>query len=162
MSDAEKQALKPEVRAIADEVKKVMTIEGDKAVLPEDFYKSHLPDGVTIKQAETLSKHNVTMLAGVTLGLGEAAIPVLAKDKSLDRIKLVFPTVSRDRMEASIDRSRIITHRNPSTGEQIGDPETYYGIPTARHMCYGGKARGQMAIIKEMLQADAKKAFGKK
>ena len=157
----EKKALKPEVVELAKIMKEIIVINGDKAELPEDFYKKNLPEGVTAEQATKLSKHNVNVMAAAALAIGEKAIPVMAKNPDLKQVTLSFPTVSRDRMEASISRERTVTIRNPSTGVVVGE-EARYGTPTVRHAAYGSStSRGQLAIVKQMLQEQATKAFGK-
>ena len=154
MSDKE-ITISPEVKAMADAIKKEIKIEGGTAVVPSDLYVKTLPEGLSEEQVKAVQKHNSNFYPAATLAVGDLSIPVFKKDKALESVSGEFKMIGRDHFDVTINRSR--ESRNPSNGEV----STTYGAVSATLATHGAKvSRGQMNEVKQHLQKAALAAFG--
>jgi hypothetical protein len=156
MSDKDTK-ISAEVKAIADAIKKEIKIEGGTVIVPSDVYVKTLPEGLSEDQVKAVQKHNSNFFPAATLAVGDLAIPLFKKDKTLEQVSGEFKMVGRDHFDVTINRSR--ESRNPSNN-QIS---TTYGAISATMVTHGAKAsRGQMNEVKQHLQEAALKAYGEK
>ncbi len=155
MADAKEKVLSQETLDLAKKLKKELTIENGKVVVPKDLYVQNLPEDVSEADIRKVQKHNSTFMPAITKAIGELAVKEFKADKKLDAVEADIPLVGRDKFSVDIKRSKEV--RNISTGET----RTVFGTMSAGVTTYAAnKARGEMHLVAEELKASALAAYG--
>ena len=160
-SEKDKTVIKPEVLEMSELISASLTMDKKtgKCSVPDNLYVSLLPEGITEDVVRTLQKHNGTVVAAAAHAVGEAAIPVMKKDKELDNVTLEMKTVDKDAIGVSFDRSRQVPSRDENN--KPNGTRTKFGSTSVEVISYNAKNRGQLKAVKELLAEQAHKAFGK-
>lgn len=109
------------VKALEAEVVKAISFDDDNAaVLPETFDKDNLELAsgsaeLTIEQVKLVQETAGIFASAMTLGLGNASLPVMEKNADIQRTTASM-SYGHDVIRASVDRQQTV--RNPTTGEE--------------------------------------------
>ena len=76
-------------RDLADNIKSNLEVEGTviREKEPHETYYSNLPDGITRKQVEELTKYNSKFLTSAHVAVGELAAEVFLKDPKVETVE---------------------------------------------------------------------------
>lgn len=139
-------------RELAESVKNGLDRNG--AVISEKeshgTYYENLPEGLTKKQVEDLSKYNVHYIAAAHLAVGEMAADAFVEDKNLDRVTASMGYFGKnDSIDMTVDRSK--TYQNRLTD---GDDKevTKHLVVKTQITTASGKGYGVKAIRDSMSQ----------
>ena len=151
---SEELKVSAEILELAKSLKKEYKIgEGGIVEVGKDFYESHLPEGLTLKDVERVQKHNSNLVAASGLALGEVGIPHFKKDKKADQISIEF-AAGKDKIGAVFQRQRTMT--NP----QGGEPITKYGVLTSTYKARAASNVGALKRVRQHLNDQAAKVYG--
>lgn len=148
-------SIKYQVRELADTIAKEIKIDKATGVatVGEDLYTRTLPEGIDADVITKIQEHNTAFAAAGLLALGEAAIPVMKKNKELAGAELSVPTVGKDSFSFTFDRSRQVPDGNGGTKESFGTSGVKFNM-------YGAGSRGEGKKVKAELSEQALASFG--
>lgn len=149
-------------QSITDLVAKISSdfaIAKDGAVTVKDgVFIRNLPEGVTEEQAVQLQQYNQNFIAAAAHTVGEAAIPVMKKNKELMDINVNIPTIGKDSIDIGFNRERMVHVPNAKEGAPSSQPK--YGSLTISVNQYGTEIKkGDLKKIKIALAEKAQAAF---
>ena len=151
-------AIKQEILNLAEAIKADMKVDANGvATVGPDLYERLLPEGLTVDIIQQVKDHDTKMVAAVPLALGEMSIPVMKKNKGLEKTTLVVPTVGKDTIGATFRRELV----SPNPAEP-GTTVTTHGSVRVEMTQYANGSRGELAKVKTALRDMAWEAFGKK
>jgi polygalacturonase len=130
-----------QVRAIADKFKDEVVFEDGVAAIPADFYEKNLAEDVTADQVKAVREQDKLMLAGVTLGMGEASIDKMKENAELKQTSVTMKAIGSE-IGVTIDRHK--EYKNVQTGDAIHK----YGVATTKFKVPAG--RGADAHLKQV------------
>jgi hypothetical protein len=158
---ADKSPIKQEITELSEQIAAVMTMDKKTGVctVPDGIYVKLLPAGITEEIVKDVQTYNSNFATAAALTVGEAAIPVMKKDKELLNASLEIKTVGKDTIGVSFDRSRQVPSRDENN--QPNGTKTKFGSTSVEIVSYGAKTRGQLKLVKEMLAEKAFASFGK-
>lgn len=158
--------VKPEVRALADKLKKSLELDKKTGTYDKDkhhnVFVENLPDGApTVEQIKKLQHYTTVFAGAASLAVGETSIAVMKKHSTLERTVAEFPMVGKDQMKVVFDRSAEVTNRvaDGKGGTVIDGRKTAYGRLNVSIDSYAAGSRGELKKIKSMLAVEAAKAF---
>jgi hypothetical protein len=139
---------------------KVMTLDKKtgKIEIEEGTYVKFLPEGITEEQVKSVQAYNSLMATAAGLAVGNMAIPTMTKDAELNKVTLTLPTVGKDYIGISFDRSRQVPARDDNN--QPCGTRTKFGNLSVEHAMYSTKSRGQLLAVKTLLGEQAMASFG--
>lgn len=111
---AVKSTIKQDILDLSASLTKVMTIDsktGSVTVEPETYVKL-LPEGLSKEQVIQVQDYNSRLAAAAAHAVGMLAIPVMKKNKDLDRASMSMGTVGKDTLSVNFDRSRQVPSRD--------------------------------------------------
>lgn len=154
-----KAKVSPEVMTIVDALRAPATAALDKTTgsgtLSEaDYEASLVAVGLTKDIDVKLSLHKTNYALATGYLAGELAIPVMTENKELSRVTLVAPTVGKDAVTATFDRSRVVPDKNAEGGKRNA-----YGALSIDLSFHGGKNGANLAAIKKVFSTAATSAF---
>lgn len=125
MTETVKTELKPEVLAIADELRKSAKLEEGKVTFDKEVFEKTLPEGLTNKLVRQAEHHKQNFGLAQSLVTGELAIPAMAKNKELKEV-VASTALPVGKAVSVITREQVI--RNVATGQET----TKYGYASTR------------------------------
>lgn len=151
-----KANISPEIIAIADAIRPLATLDvaGNGTLTAEAYEASLVAVGLDKETALKLSKHNVNYSLATGFVLGELSIPVMTANKELNRTSLVAPTIGKDQVTATFDRSRVVPDKNAEGGKRLA-----YGSLSIDLSFHGGKNGANLTAIKKLYSGAATSAF---
>jgi hypothetical protein len=130
------------------------------ATVGTDLYERLLPEGLSIEVVKNLKAHDTKVLTATALALGEAAVPVMKKNRDLQQATLVMPTAGKDSFGATFIREKQVTvpgkEGQPATTSQV------FGQVRVEATNYATGSRGELAKVKNVLRDLAWDTFNKK
>lgn len=149
--------LKQSTKDLASHIQDALSIDAKTGVvtLADGTYVKHLPEGVSESSVRKLQDYNSEFIAAAALAVGEAGVPVLKKNKDLEKLDLEATTVGKDSIGVVFARSR--EDRVPGTDKTV----TQYGAVRATMTNYSTKPVGQFKAVKDHLNDLAEKALAK-
>lgn len=146
---------KPELSLPVQELKKEIlgAIEGENASykLPKDFYKKHLPEGVTDDILKKISTYNAQVAAAASVALAEKATPEMKKNEELTKGELVIPTLGHEHMS--------IIYTGVGRGAPGSDEPSYGGLSIKMQSAFNNKNSGELKIAQSICRGIASDAF---
>lgn len=150
--------IKQPVKDLAEALKKDLTVNKDGTTeVAADTYIKNMPEGVTEEMAKAVQSYNTNFIAAATLAVGETSIPVMKKNKDLERVSAVFPTIGKDNVSVVFDRVRENSFTNPQTKER--ELVIKNGATTVGYEVYGAKSKGSLAAVRAHLNEQAAAAL---
>jgi hypothetical protein len=159
---AQNIAVKQEVLDMSEKLRQHAKIDpktGEITGLTAATYVSLLPADVTEEQAKSLQVHHATMVAAAAHAVGHLAIPVMKKQKDIDKVSMVIPMIGKDFLAVDFDRSRQVPARDADNNPS--GTKTKFGSVSVNYEVYGTGTRGQLKAVKQELSELATAAFGK-
>ena len=148
-------AIKPEVQAVSDFVKHVLTIDDTgTTVTPADAYEKTLPEGMTMEPLLQHMNHRDNFIAGVAHAAGELGIDFMAKNPEVKSTSFEAQWGS-DVFSGVIHGQR--TFPNPQNPE--GDKIVKYGSTRVGYTANGAQNKGQLKQVFNSLSALAEEAL---
>lgn len=132
--------LKPEITELSDKLQAALKItkEGllDDSVKEAvaSLYTSNLPGDLTIDTVQAVRNYDTSFVAAGANAVGQAAIPVMTKNKDLQDVTVRFPMTGKDALEVNFNRD---------------------GSVQPKLRMYGTKSVGQLGVIKSELKEKA-------
>lgn len=128
---------------------------GVAGALDKELVESMLPEGITLASIKSHQIAALDIADAASLALVRKALPVLEKNKDLDRVSLAKTRIGHDSFAAEALRQR--KSRNPKTGEEI----IKHGVLVASYNSGIGAKRGNFAKIAEAFNTEATSVFSK-
>lgn len=152
--------IKQPILDLAVELKKVIEVtKAGVGTIGEEAYIKNLPEDITVEQIKTINKYNTEFTAAAGLAFGEVAVGVLKKNKDLDRANLTIPTVDRDTINMTFDRSK--TYNDRSDGAAAGATVEKFGVLRVGFDQYAARGSvGELGKVRKSLAEQARKSFG--
>jgi uncharacterized protein YlxP (DUF503 family) len=110
-------------------------VKGDVAgsdTLPEDFYGSQLPEGLTPEIANQVHVADRDFVAGVAKGYGKVALQTLKEQPDLSETTLQTTAGQGNPLTIRVERSRTYKVSAALTGGKDAEPVTNYGVTTVK------------------------------
>lgn len=157
------KSIPQEIRNLAAAIKADLKIDPNTGVatVPKNMYDRLLPENVTREMVEQVASANADIAAAAVLAVGEASIPLMKKHGELTNVTLELPATSRDVFQVVFDRkSKVADVGRSEDGKMVhnGFVERF-GQVRVGFKTFGTRNKGQMAQIKDHLNAEATKAL---
>lgn len=140
-------SIKDNVRFIADNVKVEATVDGTTGdiAIPAEFWKSTLPEGLTVEDVERVHAHRDNFIAGVNLAVGELGVEATKKNKELQAVS-VATEFHKDPLVVKVAKER--KSPNPRVkGEFI----TTHGASSTNYTAVGGQNKAQLKKARQAI-----------
>lgn len=147
-----KEISNDEVKAVREQIE--IDPKTGLSKLSESVYADFLKEntGIEIDTVSQISAADTRFIAVLGKATGEAGVPVLHKNKDLDRITVVAPRDGKNKFE--IDLKRETRNINPATKEEV----VKHGVLSAKFDFYGTHNNGDFKKVRtEVSEAAAKK-----
>lgn len=132
---------------------KHLTVNKDGSVAIEgDVVHDNLPEDMTLASIKAHQKYRGQVVAALTAGLGEKALPILAKNPGLDKVTM-STKFGNDKIELSVERSR-------EFGDGKGGKVVKPGYVNLGYTVSGATNAGEFKNVRARLGDEAKKLFG--
>ena len=146
-------ALNEANQALADVIAKSMNVAKDGQVSIEgDIVEANLPPDLTIADIKKVSKYRGQIIAATVDAIRQTALPVMAKNKDLDRVPVSFK-FGDDSIDITLERKREF---NDGKGGKI----TKYGYVNLGYTAKGTSNAGEFKKARQRLGDEAAKLFG--
>ncbi len=144
--------VKPQITQIAGIIQDNATVEAasGKITINQDTYAKTLEVvGLNVEDAAKYANHNVDVMAGMALAVGNLGNEAVGVDKNIGRLTGTMAATGRDRFVSTYDPTS--QSRNPQTQEVT----TNYGRVTTGMDLYGSRNNGDFGAIRKHIAAAA-------
>lgn len=140
------------VNTLAGIYEKGIKIEDGKAVFEDGLIDNNLPEDVSVAQIKRMQKVRGEIVAAATLALSRKSMPVLAKNKALERIEGQFK-IGNDKVDLGFERQREF---NDGKGGKI----LKHGYVSIGYTATGATNAGEFKKVRQVISDEAKSLFG--
>ena len=151
--------LNSKVIQFAEHVKKATKIDSKTGSAPpvEGVFIDNLPANLTKELIEEYEEYKTVAAAGTTLALGELSIPIMKKNKELERTNIILPTTGKNTLSVEFTKSRQVPFKNADGTSGL---RPSYGSTHTQYNEYSDKSVGDLSKVKKILSAKADMELG--
>lgn len=132
---------------------KSVSIEKDGTVtIDGDIVHDNLPPDHSLQSIKAHQKLRAEVIAGLTVALGEKGLPILAKNKDLERVTLTTK-FGNDKIDLSLERQR-------EFGDGNGGKVIKHGHVNLGYTASGATNAGDFKKVRAKIGDEAKLLFG--
>lgn len=127
-------------------------VEKDGNVTVEDgLIENNLPEDLSMAQIKRVQKHRGEVVAALTLAVSRKALPVLNKNKDLDKVHTSVK-IGGDKLDVAIERQREFNDGN-------GGKVMKYGYASIGYTASGATNAGDFKKVRAIVADEAKALF---
>lgn len=147
----------PKISEAVHTLAKVFTgyMKADKdgaVVVSDNMVEDNLPEDLSVAIIRRVQKHRAEVVAAAALALSEVGLPVLKKNKDVEKAHTNFKIVG-DKVELAIDREREI-------GDDKGGKVQKAGYLSLSYTATGATNAGEFAKVRKHISNEATALFG--
>lgn len=142
------------VQTLAGIYQKGLTVAKDGTVSVEDgLIENNLPENLDLATIKKVQKHRGEVVAAMSLALSRAAMPVIAKNKDLDKVHTSVK-IGGDKLDVAIERNR-------EFGDGNGGKVQKAGYISIGYTATGATNAGEFKKVRAVIADEAAELFGK-
>lgn len=141
------------VKNLAGVFEKSMKVDKDGTVtIDGDLIADNLPPELSMADIKRVQKHRGEVVAAAVLALGNKALPVMGKNKDLEKVSTSFKLGS-DKIDLAIDREKQF---NDGKGGKL----TKHGYVSVGYTASGATNAGEFKKVRQIIADEAATLFG--